>query len=364
MRLAEAVEALESVNPDASLRAAYCHRVVRHTVLWAQSRITGDDVKVGGQPIGIPPGTCSNPDPLPAIRELPLGDIDLARYMLAEAEIAAGVDVGVTAKLSDRLAHGLIPVMELSLRMKKMQVDIDRLDADRLAADFTSYLEVMTYMSKEGSRLRTAFDPLAPERGQIPALDRKPPYDPAAERAAISAFLAYGIRAALAGRRNAMLELEVALDNVFAGVFPGKPLFDCWKRMRTILQPLDQAVASSIRALLRGDHVEPNDFWMAGLRFFEQINQSNFKKPLIPQLARWQRIGWKRIIADESFRLYRPLQTVPAIKVVLAVSADDRQFVAKLLLTTCEAVGAALGREYRERLRAISEEAESSPNVA
>ncbi len=33
-RLAEAIEALASINPDASLRTAYCHRVIRHTVLW------------------------------------------------------------------------------------------------------------------------------------------------------------------------------------------------------------------------------------------------------------------------------------------------------------------------------------------
>ena len=39
VRLSEALEALTDVNPDSTLCAAYCHRVVRHTVLWAQSRI-------------------------------------------------------------------------------------------------------------------------------------------------------------------------------------------------------------------------------------------------------------------------------------------------------------------------------------
>ena len=85
-RLAEAVEALADINPEATLSAAYCHRVIRHTVLWTQSRITGRDVQIGGRPIAMEAGTCSNPDPLPAIRELPLGHIDVAWYMLAEAE--------------------------------------------------------------------------------------------------------------------------------------------------------------------------------------------------------------------------------------------------------------------------------------
>ena len=85
-RLAEAVEALADINPEATLRAAYCHRVIRHTVLWTRSRITGSDVQIDEQPIVVSAGTCSNPDPLPAIRELPLAPIDIAWYLLAGAE--------------------------------------------------------------------------------------------------------------------------------------------------------------------------------------------------------------------------------------------------------------------------------------
>ena len=124
-RLAEAVEALADINPEATLHAAYCHRVIRHTVLWTQSRITGRAVQIGGRPIAMEAGTCSNPDPLPAIRELPLGHIDVAWYMLAEAESAAGLDVGITATLDDRLAQGPIPVMEVNLRTQMIQTAID-----------------------------------------------------------------------------------------------------------------------------------------------------------------------------------------------------------------------------------------------
>ena len=359
-RLADSIEALAGVEPDASLRAGYCHRVIRHTVLWMQSRIEGSDVKIDGEPIGMQAGTCSNPDPLPAILERPLAPIDMARYMLAGAEIAAGLDVGIATGLSDRLTQGPIPVMETGLRMQKIQMDIGSLDAGRFATNLDSYVEGATYMRKEAGRLKTAFDPLAPERGQIPALGKNAPFDPLAEQTAIDAILAYGIHAALANRPDAMTELEAALDKRFAGAPPGGVVFDHWNGNPTSLGELDQTVLHIIIALLMNSHIEPNDFWLSGLRLLERINQSNFRHLLTPYLAGWQRAGWKRITTTESFRLYRPSQTVPAIEAVLAMPGDDRSFVANLLLATSEAVGSPLGAAYRDSLRAMAEEAGSA----
>ena len=109
VRLSEALEALTDVNPDSTLCAAYCHRVVRHTVLWAQSRIEGSDIRIGGQPIQLKAGTCSNPDPLPAVRDLPLGHSDVAWYLLAEVEAVTGLDKGILVTLENRLVEGRIP---------------------------------------------------------------------------------------------------------------------------------------------------------------------------------------------------------------------------------------------------------------
>ena len=364
MRLAEAVEALADINPEATLRAAYCHRVIRHTVLWTQSRITGRAVQIGGRPIAMEAGTCSNPDPLPAIRELPLGHIDVAWYMLAEAESAAGLDGGITATLDDRLAQGPIPVMEANLRTQMMQTDIARLDAGGFAAHFTKYVESTVYLIKERVRLQTTFDPLTLERGQVPALDKNAPFDPVAERVAKEAILAYGIHSAMADHREAMTELENALDDQFTGPFPGKPVFDHWNEKSASLAELDQTVVTIIKALLQNEHLEPSYFWMAGLRVFEWINQSNFKLFLTLRLAAWLRAGWKRIVTEEVFRLSSPRQTVPPIKEVLKLAADDRSFVAKLLLAASEAVGARLGPAYRDNLKAIAEEAEAPSSAA
>jgi hypothetical protein len=110
--------------------------------------------------------------------------------------------------------------------------------------------------------------------------------------------------------------------------------------------------------------VEPRKFWEAGLRFFEWINQSHFQSLLFPHLAGWLSAGWKRITAIESFRLSRPRQTVPAIEAILAKPADNRRFIAKLLLISSDAVGSPLGVTYRDRLKAMAEEPEPSSNAA
>ena len=365
-RLAEALEALAGINPEATLRAAYCHRVIRQAALWVKSRIEGRTIKSGGQPFRMEAGTCSNPDPLPAIRELPLAPIDIAWYMLAEAETVADLDVGITATLDDRLAQGPIPILEVGLRIKTIQTCIDKLDSSGFATNFATYVEAAVYLLEEGARLMATSDLLAQARGQIPKLVKNGPFDPAAEQAAKDAILAYGIRSALAGQPQpkAMTELETALEGQFSGPFPGKSVFDHWNEKSALPAKLDQTVVSAIKVLLQNDHIEPDVFWMAGLCFFNWINQSSFKPFLTPRLAAWLRVGWKRRLTAEAFRLSSPRQTVPPIEEVLAIPVDDSSFIAKLILAASEAVRSPLTAAYRNSLKAMAEEASSPSNVA
>ena len=362
-RLAESVEELMEIDPDTTLAAAYCHRVIRHTVLWMQSRFQGNDVKVGGHPIKMEAGICSNPEPLPAIRELPLGHIDIAWYMLAEAETAAGIDLGITRTLGRRLEQGPIPILEFGLHVQAIQTDIERLDTKGFAAHFTAYLETNAYVARQASRLRESFDPVAPERGEVPALDSSEPLKPEVEQAAKDAILAFGIQSTFAHQHEAMSNLEAVLDSSLTCPIPGKPVFDHWNEKTALPPGSDHNVLAIMKMLHQEEHVEPHDFWIAGLGFFEWVSQSRFERLLTPRLAAWQRSGWKRISTVESFRLYRPQQTVPTIEEILTIPSDDRGFVVKLLLATSEAAGSLLSSAYRQTFEAMVEEFESSSNA-
>jgi hypothetical protein len=346
--LASALAELAAIDPDSSLYAAYRHRVIRHAVLWARSRITMTVVRISGEAIGMLPGSCSNPNPPPSIKELPLGPLDLAWYMLANAEIAAGCNEGIADNLNPRLTGGKIPLMEIGLRTRRIQSAIEASDAERFARSFLSYLDGVAFLAAEGARLKENFEPMNPPRNEIPECD---PTDAAVEKAASDAILAFGMGAVYAGLKGKMNELQSALRNAFGQTYPASALFSAEEPTSP---NFDQMIEAMLRRLDDPRHVEPLNFWMIGLRFFERNNQSNFGRDLEPLLAGWFRAGWARIVHDETFRLTRPLGTVPPINAVLANSDNDRAFIAALLLATSEAVGAPLAEAYAESLRAIA----------
>jgi hypothetical protein len=113
-------------------------------------------------------------------------------------------------------------------------------------------------------------------------------------------------------------------------------------------------VIEGIDQLRSGEFLTPREVWEIGLRFFEKIRQSQFRSALAPLLRDWLREQWKDIIANGSFRLSRPMQTVPAIEESLALDSKDEAFVASLLLTAAEAVGSPLAAAYEKQLREIA----------
>ena len=353
-RLSEALVALGEVDPEATLQNAYCHRIIRHTVLWGQSRITNEETRIQGEVIAMQPGACSNPEPLPEVGNLPLGHIDVSLYMLAQSEAAAGLDVGIGASLQDRLALGPIPMMEFLLRLEEMKSDIGRLDPVRFSSHFLKYVESGAFFSANAQEIRRTFDPLKLVRGEVPALKKNGSNEPAAEQIANEAILAFVIRCAMARNARAMSEVERLLSREFSGKFPGSCVFGPASGKCRNLPELSKTVCSIAHKLLSGDHLAPDAFWMAGLRLLEWTNQSKFGSALIPHLAAWQRMGWERIVESERFQLILPRRTVPEIQAVLDVGLNDQKFAAKLILASNSAVRYRLPETYRNLLVAVS----------
>ena len=320
--------------------------------------------KVNGQPTAMDPGTCSNPDPDPAIREYPVPHIDTAWYTLAQSETVAGLDLGITATLHDRLTQGPIPVMEANLSMLAIEAHIEQLNADGFAAHFEAYVDATSSFLKNAALHDPDTNPSNPKRGRIARLPMHPPFDPQAEEAAVHAILAYCICSALDSRIDAMSGLEHFLNSQFAGPFPGKAAFDYWNEKPASLAELAQTVLTTIKRLIEHEYIEPFDFWVAGLCFLKWTNQSNFRNCLAARLAAWQRTGWRRIATKERFRLSMPQQTAPSIENVLKISTDDLNFIAKLLLAASQAVGIPLGSAYRKAIEAMADGTESAPSSA
>jgi hypothetical protein len=352
--MASCLTRLARIDAAESLRAAYCHRVVRHTVLWMDSKIDKRETLIDGEPIGMLPGTCSNPEPPASIAELPLGPLDLAWYMLAEAEIASGRDVGIVKSLRSKLKDGPIPFMEVALRNRWITMDVLRSDGAGFVRHFEDYLAGMEHLRRQGQAAPESFNPLAPPRGEIQPLAAADLTQPIVEHLAVDAVIAFGVVAALRGAVDPAVELRKYLIEALGENYPGECVVDKWCGVDAPLAPLDKAVTEAVTLVRSGAHLDPRRLWEVGLRLFEQIRQSNFRKALVPLLADWLDEQWKRIIANETFRLSRPMQTVPAIEASLAGDRKDEAFVASLLLTSAEAVGSPLASAYERLLREIS----------
>jgi hypothetical protein len=148
-----------------------------------------------------------------------------------------------------------------------------------------------------------------------------------------------------------MTELQNALLNAFGESYPGNTLFSPEEPSSS---NLNCTIEKMLRRLDESRHIEPRDLWIIGLRFFEHNNQSGFRSELQPLLAEWLRAVWIRIVRDETFRLIRPLQTVPPINLVLTNPGNDRGFIAALLIAASESVGANLSVAYTASLREMA----------
>jgi tetratricopeptide (TPR) repeat protein len=352
--MASCLTRLAKIDPEGSLRAAYCHRVVRHTVLWMESKIDKEVSLIDGKPIEILPGTCSNPEPPASIKDLPLGPLDLAWYMLAEAEISSERDVGIVKSLRSKLKDGPILVMEVALRHRWMTTDVLKSDSAGFARHLLDYLAGVEFLRGQNQASHEAFSALAPPRGELPPLSGTDLSDPDVVDIAQDAALAFGMAAALSGVADPAVELQKNLAQIVGENYPGKPIVDKWCGVDVPLGPLEKTVTEAITLIRSGAHLEPRNLWEVGLRLFEKVRQSNFRKTLVPLLANWLVEEWKKIIANETFRLTRPMQTVPAIEASLAVSKRGEALIASLLLTAAEAVGSPLAAAYEKLLKEIS----------
>lgn len=187
----------------------------------------------------------------------------------------------------------------------------------------------------------------------MPNLSPEILFQPAIEQIAADAIIAFGLMAELRETANSSIELRIRLGEAFGESYPGKNVVEMLCGNNASLSPLDDAVVAALIQLRSDAYLLPLNTWEIGLRLFEKCRQSNFRRILVPALARWMRENWQRIVTNETFRLSRPMQTVPAIEALLGDSRQNEAFVASLLLSSSEAVESPLAVPYEQLLREI-----------
>jgi len=348
--LNSALDRLTELDPGGSVSAGYCHRVVRHTVLWLFGQGIQESLEVDGQPAVMLPGMCSNPEPTD-LKDLPLASLDYARYMLAQAELELGVDAGIAAGLRVALGDRAIPAMEISLRYARICRAIRRLDVDDFLTCLPSWVDSQIYLKAHGAELRNQ-GPLEPVYGEIVGASEEDLKSPGGIFHTEDAIQGFGIVAALRSRPDALALLHAR--------------YNCDKR--------EQAASQLTLALANGASTEsgdriivaraanflagragpaPEELFVGTVRFVQAANASNFRKFLLRELTPWVRSRWHDVTQNQRFRLRNPSATVAPIEEALNGQAGGMQYLGRLILAIEPAVSSRLDRKTREFMLAL-----------
>lgn len=346
--LSGALDRLSALDPASSILAGYCHRVVRHAVLWIFGQGTRQDVDVDGQPAVMLPGMCSNPEP-GDLKDMPLASLDFARYLLAQTETQTGAAAGIASGLRAALGDRAIPAMEIGLRHARVGRAIQTVDAEGLMSHLPAWVDSQVYLKVNGADLR-AQGPLSPVYGEIATSTFEQLQSPIAIFATEDAILSFGIVAALECRFDALTLVDTSCAQ------GGAVCRELATTMATGESRGNQdrmIVAKQVYAVVRASELTPEELYVAGVRFVQAAVASNFKAVLAPALARWARERWTYACEQQRFYMRSPGASVPAIKKAIASSDSGLAFVGRLLVAIEPAVRSQLDSKTREFLLSL-----------
>ena len=351
--LAEALDDLADLDPDSGLHAAHCHRLVRHATLWLQSRVDDQRIDVGGAPIIMSPGMCSNPEPSKEISELPLGHLDFAWYMLAQIEASSSLPPEIRDRLAER-TRGQLPAMEFDLRLRAMQAAVANLDISALADHCLDFAAVAVYVDSAGGLRRFAKDPLDPEVHVIPPISATGPHPPLADVFVYRSMVAFAVQSLLVEDRIPNPSVADEMEARFGLAHPGITLFRKPRLPSATGTDIYDELAALLPHFAGRSAPSPDLLWLASARMLYWCQESLYAQVALPHLPNWLGRRWRLVVQRQRVALLAPRRTVPPIERVLDSDMGGTRFAAHLLLAAVDAVDVSLSADFRASLSQLA----------
>jgi tetratricopeptide (TPR) repeat protein len=342
----EVVGELSSLDASSSVVAGYCHRVVRHGILWLFGIRTREVVEVEEQPARMVAGMCSNPEPTD-MSAIPLGSIHYALYLLAQSAVGAAIPREVENRIVASLAGHTIPEMELALRHSRLAGAIEARDASEAVRLITAWVEVKVFMQSHLEVMRRV-DMITPIYVEIPAITET---DKAGESAAVAVndvVLAFGAMCAIAADPDAIARLR-------EGVYEFSQNVEVRHKLDVMVGAVTERGSESQRIsyAARNAELTPDELFVVSLSLVRVVARSDFKGVLSQNMAAWSRRKWEHAISQQTFLMSNPRVNLPAIQLVLGEALQDLGFVGRLLLAAEPAVSTQLDKGYRGFLASL-----------
>jgi hypothetical protein len=355
IQLSGCIERLQGIDPEASLKNAYVHRVVRATILWVHKKITGEIKTIAsGEPVEMLAGVCSNPEPLEAIRTLPLMPLEIAWYMLAKCDLALGGDAGIARTLDTRIGEHTIPSMETSFRFDMVVAAIKAGDTASFVDASIRWLDAVACYHANRAEI-TAGDRLAPNFGRIPALNQEQRNDPVPSEAAVAAVRALAIYSITVDRPLPASELVAGFQPHLGEDHPAVKLLSRLEKAVPIIDPKSSSTAV-LANLASGAPRSPEDLLIASIHLLELTSRMDRRRILEQPVARWIAAEWTKVANMQQFGIASPRINGPAILAAVARSRSDLASGADIVLTALPAVKTRLRPGLRNRLEEMRNE--------
>lgn len=360
---AEVLALLGTLDGDASTKAEYCKRVVRHGLLWMFGQTTGHALEVDGTPPVMVPGMCSNPEPPESIRNLPCASMDVAWHLQAVIE---GRHLGVAtadANLIRRLNGKAVPSLEITTRHELVACALARMDIDGFMGQFNPWTASLAYLAEHSEELRKG-DVIHPAYGTIPPAGVTQLDAPPIQRQIEDAILTFGMFAAMNRRRDALAELSRLLVGT-SGTDAGRELIAIMLNDGGTVEHVRIFVCRAVHTVITHDALTPDQLFGVTLRFVQAVRQSSFSVVVLRAFVPWARAAWHRAI-ENRFSIRNPKITIPSIEAALAVDRLELATVAEILLAAEGAVSVRMAPELREMLRLLAKGAclDAAPTVS
>ena len=350
----QALEELEEFEPPTSDVQLYTRHLLGHVPTWMEHELFP---KTGSEGFGgMPPGKCSQPDPIPAVIERPLYPLEICWYQLARVERCTYHDVGIRAAIKTWPASRKILHLEGVLAQEDLAYFVSKRSLAEFGETALHVVSALVQLQERSDELR-AQGLANPPRGVFPMLSLDALETGNAPEIVSNAVLGYAASCVFAGDVRAYDELITVAECELAD-------HSAFKRMTAALLGRDVrdggsyvVLANYLSQLRNGaDALTPIELFTIQCHLLAWLRNSGFHESLAVPFGEWITLTWQRICQEERFRLHRPSTTVPAIEDSLTnQSTHGLATAARVLLAADEAVGSRLAGEFRELIAEMAE---------
>jgi hypothetical protein len=347
----EVLTELLTLNADESLEAAYCHRVVRHGLLWLYVEARGDaaGLEVDGKAPYLLAGMCSNLNPSEAIRSQELAHADTAWYLLAAVEARFVGIASARSNLAVRLLGREVVSLELTSRAAFLECAVRNRSAEEFVDAIEPWMNCLVHISANMQEFKKS-NVVNPKYASVPAAPASALAGQLIQEPLVHAILAFGALCALANDAQPLRHLAAAL--------PGRPgcehVLDLVDRMVSSSPTEDRLkshlIASAVRSTVGEPALTPSDLYVVTLRLLQACHGSSFRRAYESAFVAWTKSKWRELVGRK-FLLKSASAVVPAIEV--ALQHEGLRSVAALLRTTRIGFAVSLPESIYEWLRSI-----------